>query len=113
MRKRPHGIHWLGSAHELEEWDTERGWAGRCGLLQCESVIHCDGQEYTLEPDGLSSPGWYGTDMAGNRPLEIQPRGIWRQAFCLTLRGTMDADLIALTYYLVCTRSQEDAAAAS
>jgi hypothetical protein len=39
-------------------------------------------------------------------------RGIFRQDFRLTLRGTVDTDLIAFAYYLVHTRSQEDAAAA-
>lgn len=103
--------HWLGSAHELVDGRIVRGRADRPGLLRRDIAIQFDGREYSLEPEGFLSWGWYLFDVEGNRLLEIQPRGVLRQGAYLTITGAISADLIAFAYYLVHMRQQEDAAA--
>ncbi len=103
--------HWLGTAHELVEGELVRGRGDRPGLLPRDIAIWFDGQEYSLEPEGILSRGWYLVDASGSRLLEIQPRGILKQGAYLTITGAVDADLAAFAYYLVHMRQQEDAAA--
>jgi hypothetical protein len=105
--------HWLGSAHELVEAEIVRGRGDRPGLFRRDIAIWFDGQEYSLEPEGFLSQGWYLVDAAGSRLLEIQPRGIFKQGAYLTITGAIDADLVAFAYYLVHMRQQEDAAGAA
>lgn len=103
--------HWLGTAHELLDGGIARGRADRPGLLRRDIAIQFDGQDYSLEPAGLLSWDWYLVDAEGNRLLEIQPQGLFRQRVVLAVTGTVDADLVAFAYYLVHMRQQEDAAA--
>jgi hypothetical protein len=103
--------HWLGSAHELVDGRIVRGRADRPGLLRRDIAIQFDGKEYSLEPEGLLSWGWFLFDAEGNRLLEIQPRGVLKQSAYLAITGAIDPDLIAFAYYLVHMRRQEDAAA--
>jgi hypothetical protein len=105
--------HWLGTAHELVEGEVVRGRGDRPGLFRRDLAIWFDGEEYSLEPEGLLSRGWYLVDASGSRLLEIQPRGIFTQGAYLTITGAIDADLVAFAYYLVHMRQQEDAAAAA
>lgn len=105
--------HWLGTAHELVEGGIVRGRADRPGLLRQDIAVQFDGRQYSLEPEGLLSWGWFLLDAEGNRLLEIQPRGVFQQGSFMTITGAIDADLVAFTYYLVYTRRQEDAAAAA
>lgn len=109
MRK----THWLGTAHELVESEIVRGRADRPGLLRQDIAVQFDGRQYSLEPEGLLSWGWFLLDAEGNRLLEIQPRGVFRQGCYLTVTSAINADLVAFAYYLVYTRQQEDAAAAA
>jgi hypothetical protein len=79
--------------------------------LRRDIAIQFDGKEYSLEPEGLLSWGWFLFDAEGNRLLEIQPRGVLKQSAYLAITGAIDPDLIAFAYYLVHMRRQEDAAA--
>jgi hypothetical protein len=85
--------------------------ADRRAMLSRDIVIEFDGQEYELIPEGILKQGWFLNDAQGNRLLEIQPRGVFRQGAYLTLVGWVDADLVAFAYYLVHMRKQEDSAA--
>lgn len=105
--------HWLGTAHELVDGQTVRGTADRPGLLRSDLLVKLDGQEYTLEPQGIFKQGWYLLDKENNVLMEIQPRGVFRQGAYLTPTGVVEADLVAFAYYLVHMRQQEDAAAVS
>jgi hypothetical protein len=102
---------WFGSAHELVDGEMVRGTADRPRLLSRDIVIHLDGHEYLLEPEGLFRRGWYLKDAEHQTLLEIQPRGVFRQGAYLTLTGMVDADLVIFAYYLVHMRQQEEAAA--
>jgi hypothetical protein len=102
--------HWLGTAHELIEGKRVRGRADRRGMLRTDIVVEFDGREYTLEPEGVLKDGWFLADQAGNRLLEIRPRGVFREGAFLTTLGAVSMDLIAFAYYLVHMRKQEDAA---
>jgi len=103
--------HWLGSAHEVVEGEDVRGTADRRGLLSRDIALQFDGQDYTLQPEGLLRQGWFLVDAAGDTLIEIQPRGILKQGAHLTILEAVDADLVAFAYYLYCVRTQEDAAA--
>ena len=103
--------HWLGTAHELVEGEIVRGTADRRGLLSRDMVICFDGRDYTLEPEGLLSQGWFLLDAERFILLEIQPRGILRQGSYLSLYGPVQPALLVFAYYLVYMRQQEDAAA--
>jgi hypothetical protein len=103
----------LGSAHELVDGGIVRGRADRPGLFRRDIMIQFDGQEYSLEPEGSLSRGWFLFDAEGTRLLEIQPRGAFKQGAYLTITGAVDADLVAFVYYLVHMRQQEDAAASA
>jgi hypothetical protein len=103
--------HWLGTAHELIEGEIVRGWADRPGLFRRDLVVQFDGREYSLEPEGLLSQGWFLFSDERNRLVEIQPRGIFKQGAFISITGAVDADLVAFAYYLVYMRQQEDAAA--
>lgn len=103
--------HWLGSAHELVDGGVVRGRADRPGLFRRDIAVQFDGQEYTLEPEGFLSQGWFLVDAGGTRLLEFRPRGALRQGAFLTITGAIDSDLVAFAYYLVTMRQQEDAAA--
>ena len=105
--------HWLGTAHELVDGGLVRGRADRPGLFRRDIAIQFDGKEYSLEPEGLLSWGWFLFDAEGNKLLEIEPRGVFKQSAGLTITGAINADLIAFAYYLVHVRRQEDAAAAA
>jgi hypothetical protein len=105
--------HWLGTAHELVDGEVVRGRGDRPGLFRRDLAIWFDGEEYTLEPEGLLSRGWYLFDASGSTLLEVQPRGVFKQGAYLTITGAIDADLVAFAYYLVHMRQQEDAAAAA
>lgn len=105
--------HWLGTAHELVDGGIVRGRADRPGLFRRDITIQFDGKEYSLEPEGLLSWGWFLFDAEGNKLLEIEPRGVFQQSAVLTITGAINADLIAFAYYLVHMRRQEDAAAAA
>ena len=109
MQKR----HWLGTAYEMVEGDTVRGEADRPGLLRRDIAVWFEGQDYSLEPEGLLKMGWFLLDAGGNTLLEIQPRGVFRQGAYLILHRSIELDLVAFAYYLVHMRKQEDAAAAS
>jgi hypothetical protein len=103
--------HWLGSAHELVDGGVVRGRADRPGLFRRDIMVQFDGKEYTLEPEGFLSQGWFLVDAGGTRLLEFQPRGAFKQGAYLTITGAIDADLVAFVYYLVHMRQQENAAA--
>lgn len=107
MRKR----HWLGSAHEMIDGDLVRGEGDRPGLLRRDIAVQFDGQEYSLEPEGLLKQGWFLLDADRNVLMEIQPRGVFKQGAYLDLRSSIELDLVAFAYYLVHMRKQEDAAA--
>lgn len=104
--------HWLGTAHELVEGELVRGRGDRPGLLRRDIAIWFDDQEYSLEPEGLLSRGWYLVDASSNKLMELQPRGILKQGAYLTIIGAIDTDLVAFAYYLTYMRQQEDAAVA-
>jgi hypothetical protein len=103
--------HWLGSAHELVDGGSVRARADRPGLFRRDILIQFDGQEYTLEPEGLFSRGWLLFDAGGTKLLELRPRGAFKQGAYLTISGSINSDLVAFVYYLVHMRQQEDAAA--
>lgn len=103
--------HWLGSAHELVDGGIVRGRADRPGLFRRDIVVQYDGQEYSLEPEGFLSWGWFLFDADRNRLLELRPRGAFKQGARMSITGAVDADLVAFVYYLVHMRQQEDAAA--
>lgn len=103
--------HWLGSAHELVDGGHVRGRADRPGLFRRDIIIQFDGQEYTLEPEGLFSQGWFLFDAGGTKLLEFRPRGALKQGAYLNITGAINSDLVAFVYYLVYMRQQEDAAA--
>jgi hypothetical protein len=103
--------HWLGSAHELVDGGSVRARADRPGLFRRDILIQFDGQEYTLEPEGLFSRGWLLFDAGGTKLLELRPRGAFKQGAYLTIIGSINSDLVAFVYYLVHMRQQEDAAA--
>ncbi len=105
--------HWLGSAHELVDGQIVRGRADRPGLFRWDIAIRFDGRDYSLEPAGLLSWDWYLLDAEGNRLLEIQPRGLFRQSVDVTITGAVEVELLVFAYYLVHMRHQEDAAAAA
>lgn len=105
--------HWLGTTHELVEGDVRRGSGTRPGLFRRDMVLQVDGQQYSLQPEGILSQGWRLFDATGQQVLEIQPRGILQQGAYLTVRGIVDPDLVAFAYYLVHMRQQEDAAGAA
>jgi hypothetical protein len=104
---------WLGSSHELLDGELVRGTAERRGLLSRGTLIHLDNRTYVLEPEGLLSRGWHLLDADGTTVLEIRPSGIFRQGAYLTVRGSIDGDLIVFAYYLVHMRQQEEAATAT
>jgi hypothetical protein len=104
---------WLGSAHEVLDDGVVRGTADRRGLLSRDIIVQFDGLEYTLEHEGLFSQGWFLFDAEGNKLLETQPRGIFKQGAHLIIRGVVGVDLIAFVYYLIHMRQQEDAAVAA
>lgn len=105
--------HWLGTTHELVEGEVRRGSGTRPGLFRRDIVLQVDGQQYSLEPEGILSQGWHLFDATGQRLLEIQRRGILGQGAYLSVRGALDLDLVAFAYYLVYMRQQEDAAGAA
>ncbi len=109
MQKR----HWLGTAYEMIDGGIVRGKADRPGLFRRDIAVQFDGQDYSLEPEGLLKQGWFLLDAGRNTLLEIQPRGVFKQGAHLTLHGSIELDLVAFAYYLVHMRKQEDAAAAS
>jgi hypothetical protein len=104
--------HWLGTSFELVEGEVVRGNGARPGLFRRDIVLEVDGQQYSLEPEGVFSQGWRLFDARGQQLLELQPRGVFRQGAYLTITGAIDDDLVAFTYYLVHMRQQEDAAGA-
>ena len=95
----------------MVEGEVVRGQADRRGMLSSDIVVEFDGREYTLEPEGVLKDGWFLVDEAGNRLLEIRPRGVFREGANLTTVGPVGMDLIAFAYYLVHRRKQDDAAA--
>jgi hypothetical protein len=103
---------WSGS-HELLDGDVVLGSADRRGLFRRDIVVGFRGQTYQLEPAGWFTRDWRLLDGSGNLLLEVRPRGVFRRGAYLTLRGAVDAELIAFTYYLVYQRQQEEAAAAA
>jgi len=105
--------HWLGTTHELVEGEVVRGSGARPGLFRRDIVLQVDGQQYSLEPQGIFSQGWNLFDAARRQLLELQPRGLFRQGAFLTITGEVDADLVVFAYYLVHMRQQEDAAGAT
>ncbi len=102
--------HWLGSAHEFVDGDRVRGTADKASRANQGFVIEFDGEEYFLLPEGLFKQGWFLQDESGNRLIEIQPRGAFRQGAYLTILGIVKAYLAAFAYYLVHVRQQEAAA---
>jgi hypothetical protein len=104
---------WLGSSFELVSGDRVRGSAHRPGLLRRDIPLTYDGRQYSLEPEGILSRGWFLFDQAGNQLMEMQPRGVFKQGAYLTITGNIDADLVAFAYYLVHMRQQEETAAAA
>ncbi len=109
MQKR----HWLGTAYEMVDGDFVRGEADRPGLFRRDIAVRFDGQDYSLEPEGILKQGWFLLDAGRNILLEIQPRGVFKQGAHLVLHSSIELDLVAFAYYLVHMRKQEDAAAAS
>lgn len=109
MRK----THWLSSTHDLVEGEVVRGSGARPGLFRRDIVLQVDGQQYSLEPEGILSQGWRLFDARGQQLLGLRPRGIFRQGAYLTVTGAVDADLVAFAYYLVQMRQQEEAAGAT
>lgn len=105
--------HWLGTTHEMLEGQMVRGSGTRPGLFRWDIVLEVDGQQYSLQPEGVLSRGWRLFDASGQQLLEIQPRGILQQGAHLTITGAVDADLVAFAYYLVHMRQQEEAAGAA
>ena len=104
---------WLSRSQELLEGEEVRATAAPRGLFSRDFVVHYEGAEYTLQPEGILKRGWFLIDAEGNTLLEIQPRGIFRQGAFLYPRSVMDLDLVAFVYYLVHVRQQEEAAAAA
>lgn len=109
MRK----VHWLGTAHEMLDGGAVRSSADRPGFLSRDLIIDFDGQQYRLQPEGILKDGWFLTDAADTRLLELRPRGIFREGAYLTITSPLEEDLVAFAYYLVHTRDQEEAAAAA
>jgi len=109
MRK----VHWLGTAHEMLDGSAVRSSADRPGFLSRDLIIDFDAQQYRLQPEGTLKDGWFLTDAADTRLLELRPRGIFREGAYLTITGPLEEDLVAFAYYLVHTRGQEEAAAAA
>ena len=107
MQKR----HWLGTAHEMIDGGIVRGRGDRPGLLRTDIALQFDGQDYILEPEGLLKQGWFLLDAERHILVEIQPRGVFRQGAYLSLRASVELDLVAFAYYLVHMRKQENAAA--
>jgi hypothetical protein len=103
--------HWLGSSHELLDCGVVRGRADQPGFFRRDLAIQFDGQQFSLEPEGLLSQGWHLFDVQRNRLLEIRPRGMLKQGAYLTITGFVDADLAIFAYYLYQIRQQETAAA--
>jgi hypothetical protein len=103
--------HWLGTAYEMIDGGVVRGRADRPGLLRFDIAVEFDGQDYSLEPEGLLRQGWFLLDAERHVLMEIQPRGILKQGAYLSLRGAIELDLVAFAYFLVQMRKQEDAAA--
>jgi hypothetical protein len=102
--------HWLGTAYEMIDGGVVRGRADRPGLLRTDIAVEFDGQDYSLEPEGLLKQGWFLLDAERHILMEIQPRGIVKQGAYLSLRGAIELDLVAFAYFLVQMRKQEDAA---
>lgn len=105
--------HWLGRSHELLDGKVVRGRADPTGLLRRDLNLSFDGQSYSLVPEGILKQGWLLVDAQGQTILEIQPRGVFRQGAYLTVRASLDADLMAFAYYLYYTLQQEAAAGAA
>lgn len=106
MQKR----HWLGHAHEMVDGNIVRGTGDRPGLFRMDIAVQFDGQEYSLEPEGILKQGWLLLDADRRLLMEIQPRGVFKQGAYLNLESSIELDLVAFAYYLVHMRKQEDAA---
>ena len=104
---------WFGTLHELLDGKVVLGTADRAGFFRRDLIIEFDGEEYGLEPEGAFKLGWFLVDADGRRLVEFQPRGVFKQGAYITISSVVDADLVAFAYYLVHTRKQEEAAAAS
>lgn len=102
---------WLGSAHEMVDGGVVRGAANQPKLLHRDIAIQFDGQDYSLEPEGILKQGWLLLDAGRNTIMEIQPRGVFKQGAYLILHSAIEVDLAAFAYYLVHMRKQEESAA--
>ena len=107
MRK----MHWMGTAHELLIGKIKCASADRAGLLKRDILIDYDGRRYRFQPEGALKGGWYLTDEAGTRLLDIRPCGMFRQGAILNITCTMEGNLVIFVYYMFHVRGQEEAAA--
>jgi hypothetical protein len=104
---------WLGSSYELVEASSVRGTANLRKVFSRDLLVHYEGADYLLRPEGVFSRDWFLVDAEGATLLEVQPRGVFKQGAFLYPRQILDFDLVIFIYYLVFTRQQEEAAAAA
>jgi hypothetical protein len=100
----------LSSALELVQDGIVRGRSDRMGLFDQRKGIEYNGQVYKLQPEGIFKQGWFLTTQENIILAEIQPRGVFKQGASITIRGAVDADLVAFAYYLFHMNNQEQAA---
>ncbi|MBN1659312.1 MAG: hypothetical protein JXA93_12985 [Anaerolineae bacterium] len=103
----------LSRSYELTDGDRVRGAAEPRGLFKQGYLIHFDGQELQLVPEGVFRQGWFLVDPAGVTLLSIHPRGVFRRGAQLIAEQPIEFPLAVLAYYLHQVIQQESAAVAA
>jgi hypothetical protein len=101
---------WWRGQHELREGSVVLATARPSSFWSRALTIGFGGREYALWSD-FWARRWRLANAAGTVLLEVRPRGVFRRGVCLTVRGAVDADLLAFAYYLVHVRWEEQHAA--
>jgi hypothetical protein len=103
---------WRGTV-ELREDSAVVGTAQPLGIFRRENLVRFGDLDYRLRAIGFWGRIWRLVDEAGQRLLDLRPRGPFQRGAILSILNPVHLDLLVFTYHLVNTRWHEQTAAAA
>ena len=103
----------LSRSYQLIDGDRVRGAAEPRGFFKQGYLIHFDGEELDLVPEGVFRQGWLLVDRSGITLLSIVPRSVFHRGARLVAEQPVEFPLAVFAYYLRTVIQQETAAVAA